>query len=77
MKSEHTEKVKECNKYKEGCCSYLYNCWFIHENLSSNNVENNENKNENNNDMVRLLDIVEKYSEKVLKIEEMVKKNNV
>ena len=77
MKSEHTEKVKECNKYKEGCCSYLDNCWFIHENLSSNNVENNENKNENNNDMARLFDIVEKYTEKVLKIEEMVKKNSV
>ena len=31
----------------------------------------------NNNDMVRLVEIVEKYTEKVLKIEEMVKENSV
>ena len=42
MKAEHAEKVKKCSKYKEGWCSYSDNCWFIHENLSSENDKNTE-----------------------------------
>ena len=57
---------KKYCKYKEGWCSYLDNCWFIHENLSSENDENNEkDKNENNEDMVkRLFDIVKNLPKK-------------
>ena len=78
MKSEHAEKVKKCSKYKEGWCSYSDNCWFIHENFSIENGENNEkDKNENNEDMVkRLFNIVEKFTKRVIKNEEIMKKHN-
>ena len=49
LKLEHTEKVENCRKYKEGACSYEEKCWFIHENKQ--NIENDkQNENEYNNE---------------------------
>ena len=73
MKFEHTEKVENCRKYKGGACSYGENCWFIHENVQI--IENNKkNENENNDEnMKRLFDIVEKFTARVINIEDMIK----
>ena len=62
-KYEHIENVKMCKFYKEGNCSYLENCLFIHENL-------NKKENENNDKMIqKLFDVVEKFTEKIITVE--------
>ena len=71
MKLEHPEKVQNCRKYKEGTCSYEEKCWFIHENIQ--NIENNKQNNDEN--MKRLFDIVEKFTARVIDIEDMIKNN--
>ena len=67
--------LENCRKYKEGACSYGEKCWFIHENIQ--NIENeNQNENEyNDENMKRLFDIVEKFTARVLNIEDMMKNN--
>ena len=90
MKAEHHEKVKDCKKYKEGKCSFYENCWFKHEALDKEeNQKNEEVKNENsqgnehlnNKENVshdktiqKLMDIVEKFTKRVVGVEEIVLK---
>ena len=75
MKAEHHEKVKDCKKYNEGKCSFYENCWFKHEVLDKEeNQKDEEVNNENNVEMMKkLLEIVEKYTKRIVDVEEMVR----
>ena len=82
MKSEHYDKVKKCKKYKEGNCSFYENCWFKHEEVDKEEKEKEKDvKNENNVEMMKkLFEIVEKFTKRIVDVEEIVKnvetKNN-
>ena len=67
-KSEHKERVKLCKNNIKGNCSYLENCWFIHEHLEKNEKE------DNNEMMQKIFDIVEKYTKKVNDFEKQLMK---
>ena len=69
-KSEHIENVNFCTKYKEGNCTYSEKCWFIHEHedLSKEGNVNHDKTIE------KLVGIVEKFTKKVVTIEDIVMK---
>ena len=71
-KSEHIENLKFCTNYKEGKCPYSEKCWFIHDNkdISKEGNMNHEKTIE------KLVGIVEKFTKKVVSIEDIVMKNN-
>ena len=74
MKSEHLEIVKECKNFLEGRCSYNKNCWFKHEE-SHKKEKNEEVNNENNKEMMnKLFEMVEKYTKRIVNVEDLVKK---
>ena len=70
-KSEHIENVKLCMKDKEGQCPYLENCWFVH----GQNEHLNKKENVSHDKTIQnLMDIVEKFTKKVVAVEEIVLK---
>ena len=68
-KLKHFENVKLCRNNLDGNCLYSGNCWFIHEDSSMK-----ENQYDNTT-IQKLFDIVEKFTEKVRNVEEVVFKN--
>ena len=76
MKSEHYGIVKDCKNFKEGKCSYNENCWFKHQGIHKKENENIEDvDNENNAEMMKkIFEIVEKFTKRIVDVEDMVKK---
>ena len=68
--------VKDCKNFKEGKCSYNENCWFKHQGIHKKENENIEDvDNENNAEMMKkIFEIVEKFTKRIVDVEDMVKK---
>ena len=69
-------------KNTNGTCKYGYRyCWFTHENSDKNNeiqIESNiqDKDNENGSVIKQLQNMVEKYTERIIKLENQMKKEN-
>ena len=74
-KDEHVETVKKCENYEDGTCRYSsVQCWFLHENDQNKSKNFSESNIENSLLMKRLIDMVEKYTERTNKLESELKK---
>ena len=74
-KDEHVETVKKCEHFKDGTCRYSsVQCWFLHENDQNKSKNFSESNIENSLLMKRLIDMVEKYTERTNKLESELKK---
>ena len=68
-KREHKEIVPQC-KNKETCKFDNTKCWYLHNELNEMNEENYEGKgNDNQLLLEKLFDMVEKMTERILKLE--------
>ena len=85
-KAKHSEIVPSCKNEITGGCQYgSQNCWFNHNNIQIDEYANmNENTNENMNNMKnnpnneimqKLVEMVEKYSQRIIKLENMLVKH--
>ena len=83
-KTEHSETVPICKHEITGSCQYGFqNCWFNHnkaqidenESINENINENNFMKNNQNNEiMQKLVEMVEKYTQRIVQLENMLVK---
>ena len=69
QKQTHKENIKACIKFKKGSCQYdNENCWFLHD---YENVQQNDDK----EIIQKLFEMMEKMTERILKIENENGKN--
>ena len=81
-KAKHSESIPICKHEITGSCRYgSQNCWFNHnkiqidENESMNeNTNENENNSQNNEIMQKLIEMVEKYTQRIIHLENMLVK---
>ena len=74
-KSEHANVIKTCKNTTT--CLFKKECWFKHEELDNNHNEDENNKNnESANIIQKLFKVVEKFTEKVTRLENLSLKNN-
>ena len=77
-KKEHAIRVKKCKNDENGQCQHgSIHCWYNHTKL--NEKDDHENLHVNNNDensklMEKVMEMVEKYSERIRKLEDMIAK---
>ena len=73
LKQEHRLVVPQCRNICNGTCKYgSINCWFNHDNLDTN--ENDRFIKENNEVNQKLFEIMEKITERIVKMEESDRK---
>ena len=72
-KLEHSELVANC-KYESLCQYSSQTCWFKHKNIKNDNIENDQNEIQTNKMMQKVLEMVEKYSERIITLEKMMVK---
>ena len=70
-KSEHWNSIKKC-KNNEGCL-FKNECWYKHEEINDNDYENDDKK---ENIIQKLFEVVDKFTEKVTKLENINLQNN-
>lgn len=69
-KLEHRNSVPLCKNERNGKCSFgKSNCWFIHKNLESESEKNDETNMEHNEVTEKLFKMLEKMTERIMKIE--------
>ena len=69
-KQEHKEIVPQC-KNKESCKFDNAKCWYLHNEQNEKNVENHVEQEYDNNQLLleKIFDMVEKMTERILKLE--------
>ena len=81
-KTMHSEFVQNCQN--EDCQHGSHNCWFIHketkndksENMNESNIENNyERKSQNDEWIQKIMEMLEKYSQRIIILENLMIKN--
>ena len=75
----HSEYVQSCKNETDGTCQQgSQNCWFNHKetendanaNMNDINIENNyEKKNQNDEIMQKMVEMIEKYSQRIVILE--------
>ena len=68
-KSGHADLIKECKN--ANACPFKKHCWYKHE-----EIDNNENNDKNANIIQKLFEVVEKFTEKVTRLENTTFENN-
>ena len=85
-KAKHSENVSICKNEITGSCQYgSQNCWFNHNGIQNNegailNENRNENGNymensQNNELMQKLVEMVEKYTQRIISLENSMVKD--
>ena len=84
-KKEHDQAVQKCKNENNGKCIFgSETCWFIHENTNNkeeninhknnenkNNIKDSENTNVENNMIQKMMTMMETFTERILKLEEI------
>ena len=84
-KKEHEQAVQKCKNENNGKCIFgNETCWFIHENTNikeeninhknnenKNNIKDSENTNVENNMIQKMMTMMETFTERILKLEEI------
>ena len=71
-KEEHPQFVPNCRKETNGTCQFgAHNCWFKHIEIENSNEHTNIDKNQ---ELIgKLFNMVEKFTQRILELEEKVK----
>ena len=69
-KSEHVKVIKKCKNYD--ACIFKKECWYTHEDIDGHQQENND---KNENIIQKLFEVVEKFTEKVTRLEKISSQN--
>ena len=74
-KNDHAENVAKCENNKDGTCRFSStSCWFHHENDQNKSKILSDSNMENSSIIKRLMDMVENYTERTIKLESEMKK---
>ena len=69
-KEQHIEIIPICKNSKNGSCMFgPLNCWFNHTNIHENQKNHINNDMENNEMIRKLFDMMEKFTNRLMKIE--------
>ena len=69
-KSEHINVIKKCKNYD--ACLFKKECWYTHEDIDGHQQESND---KNENIIQQLFEVVEKFTEKVTRLEKISSQN--
>ena len=70
-KSQHADFIKTCKNVN--ACPYKKDCWYKHQEIENNEHENND---KNANIIQKLFEVVEKFTEKVTRLENTTFQNS-
>ena len=74
-KKEHRPSVPKCRNSINGTCKYgSIFCWFTHDDLDTN--DNDRFMDEKNEVIQKLIEMMERMTERIVKIEENSRKEN-
>ena len=69
-KEQHIEIIPICKYSKNGCCMFRpINCWFNHKNIHETQKNHFNNDMENNEMIRKLFDMMEQFTNRLVKIE--------